>query len=84
MFGGEPGTHGDPGVGEVAPLDLLVETQVSRNLPQVPPWSHILRAWWWEGETWCTWRNLVFREDPDIQGVTQVPMGTQVSGWWHP
>ena len=25
------------------------------------------------------WRNLVSREDPDVQGGTQAPMGTQVS-----
>jgi len=29
-------------------------------------------------------RNLVSLENLDVQGETQAPMGTQVSGWWHP
>ena len=29
-------------------------------------------------------RNLVSLENLDVERASQTPMGTQVSGWWHP
>lgn len=68
----DPGVWGKPRVWAVTPLDVPVGTQVARNLLQVPPWSHISRAWWWQGDT------------REFGRETQVSRGTQVAGQRQP
>jgi len=74
MFRGDPGTHGDPGVQSMTPLDAPIETQVLRNLLLIPPWSHISSVWWWP------WRNLVSLENLDVRGGARHPWGPGCRG----